>query len=106
MNDCGCEHCKEVCQNYRINFPSDLKQAIRVVQDNIADGTIIESGFWPDQYMKTTNTPFSEIQSKGPWDDLLIYYFECLRCKQLFKLSAETYHGSAGSWEPINRDSL
>ncbi|BBO86151.1 hypothetical protein DSCO28_67170 [Desulfosarcina ovata subsp. sediminis] len=106
MSEYGCEHCKEVCQNYRINFPSDLRQAIRVVQDNIADGTIIESDFWPDQHLKTTNTPFSEIQSKGPWEDVLVYYFECPRCTQLFKLSAETYHGSGGCWTPIKKGSL
>jgi hypothetical protein len=106
MNEYGCEHCEEVCQKYKINLPSDLKKAIRVIHGNIADGTIIESDFWPDQYLKTSNEPFSKIRVEGPWDDVLIYYFECTKCKQLFQLSAETYHGSGGSWQPINKDSL
>ena len=105
MNEYGCKHCKEICQVYKISQPSNLKKAIRVIRDNIGDGTIIGSDFWPDQYLKTSTEPFSQIQDEGPLDDVLIYYFECTKCKQLFKLCAETYHGNGGSWGPINKDS-
>ena len=106
MNDCGCEHCSEVCQTYKIDYPSDLKQAIKVIKDNIADGTIIESNYWPDQNLGMIIEPFAEIKTQGPWDDILIYYFECTQCKQLFKLGAETYHGQGGSWEPVKKGGL
>ena len=52
MTKYGCKHCGDVCQVYKIVSPSDLKKAIRVVQDNIADGTVIESDFWHQQYLK------------------------------------------------------
>jgi len=106
MTKYGCKHCGDVCQVYKIVSPSDLKKAIRVVQDNIADGIVIESDFWPQQNLKISHEPFSGIQVNGPYDDFLIYYFECPECKQLFQLSAETYHGSGGLWKPIDRDSL
>lgn len=106
MTKYGCKHCGDVCQVYKIVSPSDLKKAIRVAQDNIADGIVIESDFWPQQNLKISHEPFSGIQVNGPYDDFLIYYFECPECKQLFQLSAETYHGSGGSWKPIDRDSL
>lgn len=102
----GCNNCKEICQEVRIDSPANLKKTIRVVQDNITDGTIIESKFWPKQYIKTQNESFSRIKPQGPWEDVLSYYFECPECSQLFQLSAETYHGSGGSWNPINKDSL
>ena len=106
MTEYGCKHCKEVCQKFKIALPKDLEKAISVVRDNLADGTIIESSFWPENILKTQTEPFSKVDSKGPWDDILIYYFECPECNQLFKLSAETYHGAGGSWQPIKENSL
>ena len=106
MNDYGCKQCIDVCQVYQISLPSDLTKVIRVVQDNITDGTIIESDFWPDHHLKKPTGSFFKIQVEGPWNDVLIYYFECTKCKQHFELNAETYHGSGGSWKPKNMDSL
>ena len=106
MKEYGCKHCIKVCQVFKISLPADLKNAIRVVQANISDGTIIESDFWPDQHPKTSTELFSKVQVEGPWDDVLIYYFECPKCKQLFRLGAETYHGSGGSWKPVDKSNL
>ena len=103
MNNCGCDHCREVCQSFKIALPRDLTNAIRVVKDNIADGTILESDYWPSKHIKLDLAPFSAVNEKGPWDDYLEYYFECPRCRQLFRLFAETYHGSEGGWEPVER---
>jgi hypothetical protein len=34
---------------------------------------------------------------------VLGYGFRCTSCGQLFSLSAETYHGSGGHWQPVAR---
>lgn len=96
----------EVCKEFKISLPKDLSKAIRVVKENLADGTLVESIFWPRQYARFTTQSFTKIPEKAPWDDVLEYYFECPRCHQLFRLSAETYHGSGGAWEPINKSNL
>lgn len=106
MNSCGCEHCRDVCQSFKITLPRDLTKAIKVVKDNIAVGTILESDYWPTKHIKIELEPFSKVNAEGPWGDYLEYYFECSRCGQLFRLSAETYRGSGGGWEPLERTGI
>ena len=106
MNGCGCEHCEELCQSFKITLPGDLSKAIRIIKDNLADGTIRESGYWPSKHIKVEVAPFAQLDVKGPWKDLLEYYFECSECGQLFRLNAETYHGSGGEWVPVERSGL
>ncbi len=102
----GCDHCREVCQEYKIGLPKDLEKTIKVIRDNLADETIVESDFWPDGILKAQSDNFSELNPKGPWQDSLLYFFGCPKCNQIFQLSAETYHGAGGSWKPINQRSL
>lgn len=106
MKEQGCNHCKEVCEVFKISLPRDLSKAIRVAKANLADGTIVESKFWPRQYAALTTQSFTNVPDKAPWDDVLEYYFECPSCHQLFRLSAETYHGSGGTWKPFDEKSL
>jgi hypothetical protein len=82
----GCNHCIEVCKDFKISIPKDLSKAIHVLKENLADGTIVESKFWPRQYARCTTQTFTKIPEKAPWDDVLEYYFECPRCHQLFRL--------------------
>ena len=42
-----CVQCNAVNQEVRIRNPRDLEKAIKVVADNIADGSIRESSYWP-----------------------------------------------------------
>ena len=96
--DQDCLHCVGLRQRFKIRSPGELEKAIRVVRDNVSDGTIIEipsrSGH--------ASIPFSALNSKGPWDDVVGYAFRCASCGQLFYLSAETYHGSGGEWSPVS----
>ena len=42
----------------------------------------------------------AELQENRRWpDDVITHVFECCNCGQRFRLSADTYHGSGGSWE-------
>ncbi len=98
----GCSRCHELCITIRIQSPSELTHALRVVRDNLQDGTLVESSYWPNGKLKLSNEPFSAISETGPWPDHIVYYFACAACGQLFKLSAETYHGLGGSWSPCD----
>ena len=91
-----CPSCKDLNTEFQIRFPSDLKQAIAVTRDNLADGTIsdVTSG---------DCKPFDELVSSGQWDDVLLYQFKCNSCGHLFELYAETYHGSGGRWTTIDK---
>ena len=90
-----CPSCNDLNIEFRIKLPDDLRQAIAVTSDNLADGTI--SDVTTDGDCK----PFDELVSSGKWDDVLLYRFKCNTCGQLFELSAETYHGAGGWWRPV-----
>ena len=93
----GCEKCKDLNTVFRINYPGDLKQAIRIAKENVEDSTIAvveaENENW--------SIPFSQLAESGTWDDIVHYVFVCNYCGQKFQLSAETYHGAGGEWKPI-----
>ena len=98
----GCNHCKEVIIESSIRSPDQFEQALRIVRANIADGTIAQSNYWPAGVIKVCDTPFEQVNGHGPYsEDIYIYYFECPNCKQIFKLSCNTYHGSGGVWRPL-----
>jgi hypothetical protein len=79
--------------------PPDLRRAIEVAQQNLLDSTIVEK-ISPDH---CNQTPFSELAKGAVWGDTLSHSFNCLFCDDAFILHAETYHGSVGYWEPLNR---
>ncbi|WP_288130692.1 hypothetical protein, partial [Microbulbifer sp.] len=99
MSEQSCNHCKEVNQEFRIRTPKDLEKAIRVVVANLSDGTIRESKYWPQRVLNCCDSgDFTDLANGKPWGDIVDYYFECPKCNQLYHLTAETYHGSGGSW--------
>lgn len=99
MSECHC--CSELNTQYKINSASELKKALRVVRANLTDGILKTSNYWPDNTVKLDTKPFHDIEDDGPYDDVLMYYFECVNCGQLYLLSAETYHGAGGAWGPV-----
>ncbi len=90
--------CKK-CQNIKkiINVPSDLKIAINLSRLKIEDGTLkyLGAGSYGD--------PFSYIANGKGWGDFVNNYFKCNGCRQIFNLHAETYHGSGGKLEPVEK---
>jgi len=97
----ACSFCKDLCIEYQISSPSDLRQAVAVVRDNLADGTLREIG---SEQSGLPQRPFSEVASSGQWDDVLVYQFQCQHCSEQFILEAETFHGSGGAWRPVKVD--
>jgi hypothetical protein len=83
-----CERCADLHQDQDIRTPGQLAQALRVVRDNLADGTIVQ----------TSAESAAVLKPERPWPDVIERQYRCTRCKQRFALAAETYHGAAGSW--------
>jgi hypothetical protein len=69
----GCEKCGDLNTVFRIKLPGELKQAIRIAKENVADGTISvvenETGHWSQH--------FSQLTASGGWDDIVSYVFVC-----------------------------
>lgn len=100
----SCRKCADLCVEYRIRLPSELRRAIEIARENIADGTIAEVAI-ADVSSRPTE-PFSSVSTDGPWSDVLNYKFRCTSCDEVFELSAETYHGSGGAWRPETKSSI
>jgi len=73
-----------------IRTPGELQKVIRVVKDNLDDGTIVETA--------GASTPLSMLTQGSPRPDFIQSHFNCSGCGEEFRLSCETYHGGGGSW--------
>jgi hypothetical protein len=96
----SCEHCEELHKRFAIRSPAELAKAIRVIQASLADGTL-EQSLCAD--LGASTTPFRTVRDSGPWNDFLLYKFVCRSCRAGFQLSAETYRGRGGEWQPIEK---
>lgn len=99
----SCNRCLDLCTEYRITIPAELRKAIKIVQENIVDGTIVEVLNKADP---SGQISFDELAKGGGWDDVLSYRFRCRECGEAFCLNAETYHGSGGSWKPERKGAI
>ena len=98
----ACKRCEDLNQVFRIRHPRDLDQAIRVILDNLDDGTIVEDPSVERVGARFEASPetlgaFAEAEA---WPDHVEYYFRCASCGQSFRLECERYHGSGGEWAP------
>lgn len=80
-----------------IRTPADLVGVLREVRARIADGRLRE--------IEGTNPLISvsslrEISDEGPWPDYFEVVVEDYQGRR-YRLTAETYHGTGGSWSRI-----
>jgi len=91
----ACERCSDLRLSYDIRTPGELRHAVRVARENLADGTL------RDVTPRTlAEVGFAGLPENGPWPDLVECYFECTACGWRFRLAVDTYHGTDGNWEP------
>jgi hypothetical protein len=96
-----CQRCIDVNATVQVGSRSDLEKVLKVVRDNLQDGTIVESTYWPPGQIQMNRPAFLSIPVSGPWPDYLEYYFACSACGQIYRLVVEAYRGFGGSWAPI-----
>ncbi|MCW5610565.1 MAG: hypothetical protein KIS83_07765 [Rubrivivax sp.] len=79
-----------------------------IVKSNLDDGTLQEIA--PDAESGLETGAFLPVAVGQEWPDTFNFWFACVACGERFKLQADTYHGSGGSWQPANpavsRDAL
>ncbi|ARU94052.1 hypothetical protein [Tatumella citrea] len=92
----SCHRCQDLCVKYIIRQPEQLRKAIRIARDSLADGTLVEVKPETDW----NQFSFDECAEKMIWGDIVDYHFACNTCGTQFVLGAETYHGSGGYWSP------
>jgi hypothetical protein len=92
-----CKKCGSLRGVGLIRSPRELENEIDRVVKAIEAGLIehVKDGKWID-------ISFAVLSESKKWGDIVEHYFKCTKCGQLFVLSAETYHGSGGKWEPID----
>jgi hypothetical protein len=96
----ACAQCNDLCVRFPIRQPNDLRRAIDIAKQNVADGTISEL----NEPSPSSQVSFSALSAGENWSDVVAYKFKCNSCGELFSLHAETYHGSGGYWEPEHRE--
>ena len=93
MTDCS------QCQNLsvQIRLPNDLRRAIRLAAAGCSSGRLrhLGEGAYGD--------PFPQLAKTESWGDFVNSYFACTACGALFRLQAETYHGSGGTLGRISQ---
>ncbi len=95
----ACEKCNDLMQTIEVQRPSDLEMVLRVVQANLADGTLVPA---PSSGSMVPPVAIEKLNPAGPWPDAIESCFRCTQCGQSFRLGVETYHGAGGSWRPLN----
>ncbi len=76
----ACARCKDVCVWYAIRHPRELRKAIHIAAENIADKTLIEvipNNPW-------VSLSFDELAGGAAWDDYVEYHFHRLHCNEAF----------------------
>ena len=93
--------CQQLQQSAKAQTSGQLKQMLKRIRDEVEAGVLAGSDYWPEGVLRVENGPFMELPVEGGWPDVFIYYFACTRCGARYELSAETYHGGGGAWQPI-----
>jgi len=81
----ACDHLQVV---WPIRTPGELSKALDVVQANVADGTLLDQ----------SEDEMRGLSDDEPWPDYIELRLRCRACGTRFRLTAETYHGTGGSW--------
>lgn len=91
----SCFRCENLDEHVSFRTRGELFRAIGVIRRAVFSNAIEEI----EVDATKGKMAFGDLSENGPLDDLLLYKFRCRGCGQTFRLEAETYHGSGGSWE-------
>ncbi len=94
----SCERCAPFRQPLPVRGPAELASVVERVRQAVADGVLEYLPFESDRAL-VGQPSFLALDLAGPWPDVFEYRFCCAQCGRRFRLVAETYHGSGGSWQ-------
>ena len=95
-----CKLCDTFDAEIEIRLPSDLTRILGKLKAAISAGKLKYNSFESSRVL-IGQPDFTALEPTGPYPDTLHYYFDCPKCGCLFELTAETYHGSGGSWKRL-----
>ncbi len=99
-----CLHCAPANRACRVRKPRDLQQIIGVIIGHLDEDTLRESNYLPAGQVRNCEPgSFRALAETNAWGDIVDYYFECPVCGSIYRLFADTYHGSGGSWQMVIR---
>jgi hypothetical protein len=84
----------------RIRRPADLERILGTVKEAVATGHLKYNAFESSRVV-IGQPDFGELEASGPYPDAMDYYFDCPACGAVYELTAETYHGSGGTWKRL-----
>ena len=85
-----------------INSPGDFVAVLRAIRRCLEDGTLRQVTL-PTSLIAQLN--FAEIPISGPWPDYVEGHFKTAK-GATFVLQVESYHGTGGSWTPVDGTNL
>jgi hypothetical protein len=92
--DVPCDQCQRFRDRQRIDDPFFYRDVVRQLTELVDTGVLeLVGGTCPLR---------SLLDPDNRWPaDIVRHEFRCPGCDQRFALTINTYHGSAGAWEPI-----
>lgn len=82
----------------KVETPAELAALIREIKAAISTGSLEQ--IRPDPSPLATDAAISDLPDKGPWPDYVELRFRVPGTGARYKLAAETYHGTGGTWGP------
>ena len=73
MSASACSKCNDLNTTITIRSPAELTNVLKVIRDNLQDGTLMEAAYWPQGQLKMTRPSFLSIPVSGPWPDYVEY---------------------------------
>jgi hypothetical protein len=91
-----CDQCSGFSERMRLNTPREYLDLVQQLETLVASSVL---------RLVHGTAPLADLFKDQQWPgDSMTHVFECLNCKQRFKLSAETYHGSGAVWEMMTKE--
>ncbi len=84
---------------WTITQPGQLEDVLAIVKQAVRKGSLEELG--PQGAPPVGPQALSDFEAAGPWPDVIHLHFREPETGACYRLLCETYHGSGGSWGPV-----
>ena len=95
-----CEICDEYDVEIKIYSPEQLRRVMKKVKEAVEAEKLSYNSFESDRAL-IGQLSFKELDLNRNFPDVIRYYFDCVKCGNVFGLMVETYHGQGGTWRKL-----